>query len=245
MGRTPGEADVCLRDMECGEANIRQMKMSGETDVRKMKKKGREASEKAAIRAQAQNRRDSLTDAQRMERSGQICSLLLKWDVFLAAETVYLFYPLKSEVDLLAAAKEALRQGKRVAFPKTFRERIRFSDMDTGQMAAEGGCRNWMDFCQVTDLEEFQEGAFHVMEPTGQDLVWEEAPLILTPGLSFDSHGGRIGYGKGYYDRYFQRFPHAIRAGVCFEAQRMERVPMEERDVRMDFLVTEKGIQKY
>lgn len=177
---------------------------------------------KKLLRQEARMRRNSLAAAKRQGYSQKTCRLLAAWEVFWEAETVYFYYPLGSELDLLPVAREALKLGKTVAFPRT-----------------EG---DGMDFYRVWSLEEFKEGAFHVMEPLGDWKVQEEAPLILVPGLAFDHRKRRIGYGRAYYDRYFRRFPDAVKAGICFWEQLVEQIPMEAHDFTMDYLVTEKGI---
>ncbi len=178
---------------------------------------------KEALRREARMWRNSLPEALRQELSRQICALLTEWQVFREAEAIYFYYPLGSEADLLPAARLVLEQGKTAAFPRTAGEQ--------------------MDFYQVRSLEEFREGAFHVMEPAGGLRMQEKAPLILVPGLAFDRRKGRVGYGKAYYDRYFRQFPHAVKAGICMEGQLAERIPMEAHDIWMDYLVTERGIR--
>jgi 5-formyltetrahydrofolate cyclo-ligase len=65
--------------------------------------------------------------------------------------------------------------------------------------------------------------------------------LILTPLLAFDVEGGRLGQGGGYYDRTFAALPDAIRIGVAYAGQAVERVPMQAHDVRLDGVLTEAG----
>ncbi len=180
------------------------------------------AREKTALRAAAREKRNGLDAKRRAEWSEAICRRLLEWSVFQTAKTVYFYYPLGSEADLLPAARALLESGKQVGFPRTSGEE--------------------MEFYPVRSLEEFQEGAFHVMEPAGEKPLREEQPLILAPGLAFDERKGRIGYGKAYYDRYFQRYPQACRAGICFETQMVAQIPREVHDCIMDYLVTEKRI---
>lgn len=94
-----------------------------------------------------------------------------------------------------------------------------------------------MIFQQVTDAKkELRPGAFGILEPTKRlPLVLpDEIDLFLCPGLGFDTHGGRIGRGKGYYDSVLAAArPDAIRLGICFGYQLVDEVPMEDHDIRM------------
>ena len=125
--------------------------------------------------------------------------------------------------------QDALRHGKRIAFPKT-----------TGDA---------MDFYEITDLDLLKEGSFHVMEPEsrGKKAVSNNPDLCFVPGIAFDHAGGRFGYGRGYYDRYFAdplRQAATTRIGCAYECQISENLPVSDWDVRMDYLLTEKGIVK-
>ena len=67
--------------------------------------------------------------------------------------------------------------------------------------------------------------------------------LIIVPGVAFDSMGGRIGYGKGYYDRFLPQLRADVpKLGLAYDFQVLPRVPQDEFDIRMDAIVTEKGI---
>lgn len=136
---------------------------------------------------------------------------------------VYGYYPLGSEVSLVPFYKFLLEQDVPLAFP-------RVQGMS-------------MDFYQVFSLDDLKEGAFHVMEPDNacKKAEWEYA-LCFTPGSAFDREGGRFGYGKGYYDRYFEKHPRLIRAGIAYENQVEEKLPTEDFDIPINYLITEQGI---
>lgn len=179
--------------------------------------------EKRKIRSEARQNRDLLSQAQIRLWSDMICENLQKQPFFKAAETIYFYYPLGSEVNLLPLAQRAMDLGKQAAFPR----------VNGSEMA----------FYQVSSLEEFAEGAFHVMEPVGDDVMDRTAALVFVPGLIFDSQGNRMGYGKGYYDRYFARYPDCRKVGICYGMQRISRVPCGEFDIPMDMVVTECGFE--
>lgn len=136
---------------------------------------------------------------------------------------VYGYYPLGSEVSLIPFYKFLLKGEVPLAFP-------RVQGMS-------------MDFYQVFSLDDLKEGAFHVMEPDNacKKAEWEYA-LCFTPGSAFDREGGRFGYGKGYYDRYFEKHPRLLRAGIAYENQVEEKLPTEDFDIPINYLITEQGI---
>lgn len=98
-----------------------------------------------------------------------------------------------------------------------------------------------LKFYRVNNIDEdMRVGAFGIMEPKdGLDEVRvEQVDVFLCPGLGFDRKGGRMGRGKGFYDRILkQAKPEAVKIGVCFPFQIVEDIVMEEYDVRMDLVV--------
>lgn len=177
--------------------------------------------EKKQIRDLLKRRREGLAPAQVQGLSEKICRNIRRQPWFLQAGTVCFYYPLGNEVDLLPLAREALGMGKELAFPRV-----------------EG---KGMEFFRVGSLEEFREGSFHVMEPTGSEPVTVVGALALVPGVGFDAHGNRLGYGGGYYDRYFASHPDMVKVGVAYGLQLVGQLEKGEYDVPMDGVVTEEG----
>ncbi|MEM9406627.1 MAG: 5-formyltetrahydrofolate cyclo-ligase [Acidobacteriota bacterium] len=97
---------------------------------------------------------------------------------------------------------------------------------------------------QVHGWDELEKGPFGLREPSqalpdARRIAPEDVDLIFVPGLAFDERGGRLGYGKGHYDRLLaQMRPEAPRVGLCFEEQIVDAVPMEAHDVAMTHLGT-------
>ena len=132
--------------------------------------------------------------------------------------TVALFSPLKGEVDVTPI----MARGDRVwVFPKV--------------------SGNTLTLHRVTDAaRDLVPGAFGIREPRDGAPVLEaaEVDLFLCPGLGFDTHGGRIGRGKGFYDGLLAKArPDALRIGVCFGHQLVDGVVMEDHDIRMDGVI--------
>lgn len=98
-----------------------------------------------------------------------------------------------------------------------------------------------LKFYRVKNLEnEMQIGAFGIMEPSDglEEVAVEDVDVFLCPGLGFDRNGGRLGRGRGFYDRMLkQAKPEAVKIGVCFPFQIVDKILMEEHDMRMDVVV--------
>jgi 5-formyltetrahydrofolate cyclo-ligase len=137
-----------------------------------------------------------------------------------------LYAPAHNEVDTGLILREAFQAGKRVLFPAV--------------------CGHHIVFRRVEHLEPMQEGAYGILEPCPRDADHhsENADLVIVPGIMFDLSGHRIGYGKGFYDRYFhQNGRRAHLVGLCHDFQLTDRViPADVHDIPMDIVVSETRI---
>lgn len=178
---------------------------------------------KAEQRKMALALRNHLPQAERERCSAAICAHLYANRALREAQTIAAYYPLGSEVDLrpLLAAWES--EGKRIALPISY----------------AGGI---MVFHEA-ELARLEQGLYGIFQPPEQsrEIAPSEIDAILIPGAAFDETGGRIGYGKGYYDRILHRFD-GLTVGVCFSAQCTERICAEPHDVPMQYLADENGI---
>ncbi len=143
------------------------------------------------------------------------------------AQWIYTYVSKTIEVDTLELIRRALAAGKHVAVPRCV-----------------PGTRE-MEFYEIRSLEELAPGAFGVLEPVpGRSRLMEEdtGGLCVVPGLSFDSQGYRLGYGKGYYDRFLSRF-HGVTVGACYNGCVRRMLPHGYFDRPVDILVTECAIR--
>lgn len=191
----------------------------GRLEVRDMKK---------WLREEALQQRNGLSLTERREKSEKITAHILESCPYQKAQRVFVFVSMGSEVETREILRRAWQDGKTVAVPKTAKGRQMF-------------------FLPITDFADLQEGIFGVMEPMGDEraeILPQTGDLFLVPGLLFDKRGYRIGYGGGYYDRYFEKHQGLDfrKIGIAFAFQLWEApLPAEEFDVPIDELVTEKG----
>lgn len=157
--------------------------------------------------------------------SEEICDKILNSGLYKNAEAVFCYWPTKSEVDTKKIILTALSDKKKVALPKC-------TDKDGN-----------MIFYYITSLADLSEGMYGIMEPDERLTagVSDKSSVCVVPGLAYDFKGYRLGYGKGYYDRFLESF-QGISIGVCFEACLINELPINEFDKKVDYIITDKTI---
>ena len=136
----------------------------------------------------------------------------------------------RSEVDTASVISWCREQGKRIALPKV-------TGVGTMEVFLVGDPQ--------VDLE---AGVWGIPEPrSGLERARpSEIDVVIVPGVAFDLHGGRLGYGGGYYDTYLPSVPaDRLLVGIAFRAQVVDCVPMGPHDRRMDVLVTEDCVHRF
>ena len=98
--------------------------------------------------------------------------------------------------------------------------------------------------CSIKKFSELLPGAYRILEPVEvKEIEPRKIDIILVPGIAFDKRGYRIGYGKGYYDRFLKR-SKALRIGLCMDFQIVDNIPHKEWDIPMGIVITEKRVIK-
>lgn len=165
----------------------------------------------------------------RAERSRQIAARVLSADVFRDARTIMIYVALSDEVATETIVEETWQTGKQVLVPYISGRMIHLFRLAQWSQLSPG------HFGVLEPTRHLRDGAASQAQPT-------EIDLVIAPGLAFDPRGGRVGYGKGYYDDLLKQTPtKAMRLGVAFQCQVLEQVPMLEHDAYMDQIITEAG----
>ena len=181
--------------------------------------------EKKRLRAYYRKERAALPLETRELLDLNICANLSELSVIKSADTVLVFYPVKNEPDILPFIKELYKMGKRVAFP------VSNSDDCT------------LTFKYVGSLEEMVLGTYDIPEPSFDAPIAKDLSdcVCIVPALVFDRYGYRIGYGKGYYDRFLNDFQGSS-IGIAYGDFVVDALPYEPTDVTVDMIITERGI---
>lgn len=183
-------------------------------------------SEKEAARRRVLRIRKGLDPETVESKSKSATGLLMAIPEFASSRFILFYAALNVEVQTSGAVEESMARGKRAALPKIKDNELRVFE--------------------IVSYNDTRKGAFNIFEPDEEKSVEADPEcldLIIVPGVAFDEKGARIGFGKGYYDRFLKnisRKPPFV--GLAFEFQIVEDAASTEDDVPMDLIITEKRI---
>ncbi|MBR2413812.1 MAG: 5-formyltetrahydrofolate cyclo-ligase [Clostridia bacterium] len=181
---------------------------------------------KMRLRKESKEYRLSLSAEEKQRNDRKIANKLLNLWTFRDAQTLLAYMSTEIEVDTRYLIERAWKLGKKVAVPRCI-----------------AGTRN-MVFQYISSFDDLENGAFGVLEPIADrcpEVTCFDNCICVVPALVFDKKCFRLGYGKGYYDRFLASFSGAA-IGVCYEACRKENIPHGKYDKSLDLFITETRI---
>ena len=179
---------------------------------------------KQQLRADYRKKRNSIPLESKDVLDTALRANILELDAVKHAKTVLMFYPIKFEPDIRELVKPFRDLGKKVAFP--------ISNSD--------GCT--LTFRCVENICDMESGTYNIPEPSPSAPMADDlsSSVCLVPALVFDKYGYRLGYGKGYYDRFLKNFS-GISIGIAYSEFITESLPIEDTDMTVDMIITERG----
>ncbi len=186
-------------------------------DIRPIKKK---------LRAEARQMRRGMSPEGKQILDRKIKNRLLNMWAIRQVDTVLCYVSTDIEVDTREFITALLQMGKRVAVPR-----------------CEDG-KTEMNFYYIDSLDSLSSGSFGVDEPDPQKCVMvgkTEGSVCIVPAFMFDKSGYRLGYGKGYYDRYLSGYKGST-IGICYDDNIVEELYHGKYDRTVGLVVTEKEI---
>lgn len=185
---------------------------------------------KIDVRKSCLKQRAALGENERNNKSLVIQQRLLDLPEFQKAQAVMLFLNFRDEVDTTALAEATIACKKKLILPRCAPQGILLP-------------------LEVHDLSvDLEPGAWGIREPklTNGKVEPTVIDIIIVPGAGFDLQGNRLGYGGGYYDRFFMLLnPLTPRVALGFECQVISQVPVDKHDVKMSMLITEKAVYDF
>lgn len=183
------------------------------------------------LRKNILRKRDLISTTEQKMCSAMIMKKIIQMGQFTSATTLFTYVDFRSEVKTAQLMNFMLECNKNVLVPVTLvkeKDLLAVSITDPALELAPGYCSIPEP---VTSIREKQ-----AVSP-------ETIDIIFLPGSVFDERGGRMGYGGGYYDRFVStKAPQALRVGLAYEQQVVERAPLQDHDEFLDYIITEERI---
>jgi 5-formyltetrahydrofolate cyclo-ligase len=159
------------------------------------------------------SRRDLMPETERRAASARIAATVAP---MLTDGVIALYAPKSTEVATSAIDADVRARGLRIAYPRVVAG-TRVLEFAEGELAP---------------------GSFGLLEPRGPALSLDAITAFVIPGIAFDREGGRIGWGRGYYDATLAQ-AHGLRIGLAFDCQLVEAIPRDAHDIGVNIVVTE------
>ena len=193
---------------------------------------------KKMLRQKALSQRKLLPIGIKREKSKKIVESIINSDEYKTNNVFFAYAALEDEVNIDEFIIQALADNKKVFLPRVKKDS--------------------MNFYQIESLSDLENGNFNVREPKtycnkfeenlykkfyesekDSDINKTEQIVVYTPGVAFTFKGERMGYGKGYYDRFFAKYPKLLKIGVAFKEQLYETTYSQKYDVFLDKVIFE------
>lgn len=181
---------------------------------------------KAQIRKTLLSKRNNLTHEEILKAEKKIITHLLSMDILNQAESVMVYMDFKNEVRTQELIEHLLTAGKSIILPL----------IDHNEIIPY----------RISSLGDLKQGTFGILEPDKnkcEPFDAQQIDFVILPGVGFDRAGNRLGFGKGYYDRFFLQLKADVkRAALAYDFQIVPRIPAAPHDIPMHYIITEKQI---
>lgn len=151
------------------------------------------------------------------QKDTKVFNEMIELKEYKESKQILAYVSLNDELDTFKLLDYSLKNGKKVAVPKCEGETI--------------------NFYYINSLKELKKGAFGILEPQNENIVTNlENSVCIVPGVAFDKNNNRIGYGKGYYDRFLQNYK-GIKIGLTYKECLCDEIKTDKTDIKVDKII--------
>lgn len=190
-------------------------------------KKAEIKAEKNELRSSLKSSRSRLDREKKADYDADIQSRVLALRSYAEASVIFTYVSMDTEPSTLGIIHAAWANGKRVAVPKCVKDSTE------------------MTFYLIKSMDDLKPGYYGILEPDSErcEVISDYSHgLCVVPGLSFDAEGYRLGYGRGYYDRFLKQFK-GVSVGLCYSSYVKWKLPRGDYDVPVDIISTERYVR--
>lgn len=176
---------------------------------------------KNQIRAEIAQCKKQYSEEELARRSDEVFSVVELTGIFQDAKKVFVYYSMVGEVSTIDFINK-WKDEKEFYLPVVSNDRLVFK--------------------KYTSDADLKKSAFGVLEPIGDDFTnLRSVDLIIVPGVAFDRNKNRLGYGKGYYDRFLSDIK-VPKMGICYDFQLIDTIPTSQNDIPMNYVISENDL---
>lgn len=190
-------------------------------DLKKLNKKN--------IREEIIDKRNNLILDIKQNYDSLIFEEIINSEIYKKSKKIFTYISFGSEVDTIKLINYSFSNNKEVYVPKTNKQ--------TKDMIA----------LKIHNFNNMSVDKWGIIEPKSVDKanIGTDFDLIIMPGIAFDKQGNRIGYGGGYYDKYISKLNNASNLlALAYDFQIIQDIESESHDIKVDFILTNKGFIK-
>ncbi|HHV17018.1 MAG TPA: 5-formyltetrahydrofolate cyclo-ligase [Gelria sp.] len=172
------------------------------------------------LREQMMVNRNKLSQLEVEKLSQKVCQRLEELQPLQQAQVIMGFSSIRNEVNLRPWLQKLQKQGRTILLPRVEGDSLQAVEYKSG--------------------EDMGRGSFGIQEPQGEPFAVDKIDVVIVPALVFDANGYRLGYGKGYYDRFLPGLnKQCFKCGVCYEFQVVNNIYPHPGDVPVHWIVTD------
>lgn len=171
--------------------------------------------DKKSLRELVKEKRAKLSQNYVNESSEKIWDNLYNKDIFKNSKVILSYMSFKNEVDTSSFNENVIKSGRILLLPRV---------------------KNSCEMEIIKYSGKFSINKFGIKEPIGE-VYKGNIDIVIVPGVVFDKNGNRIGFGKGYYDRFFEKYKKVVKIAPLYEFQLFDSIPSEKHDILMDILL--------
>ena len=158
--------------------------------------------------------RENILEEDKLKYDEEIFNRFINLKEYKNCKLVLTYVSLENEVDTLKLIEYSLKNKKKVAVPKCE--------------------KNIIKFYYIKSINELKKGCFGILEPKSNNEVYNfEESICIVPGICFDKEGNRIGYGRGYYDRFLKNYK-GIKIGFTYNECICDKIDTNKYDIKVD-----------
>lgn len=177
---------------------------------------------KEKLRSEMIEKRKKLSSDEKALKDKILREKLFATEEYQNAKTIFVYVNMKDEISTKEIIERALKDNKRVAVPKILKNPKR------------------MEALEIKSIDELTcTGSFGILEPNEDvENLNLKIDLTIVPGLAFDKECSRVGYGGGFYDKFFEMYDKSEKIALCYSFQVVTHIDFKEYDKKVDMIIT-------